>query len=81
MAASQWKLIWWKFRKHKLAMYSAVVVIAIYTVALVMEFFGLPAGSVRCELHLRAAAGVASGGFFQRQPQGGAVCHRIQGCD
>ena len=39
MVASQWKLIWWKFRKHKLAMYSAVVVIAIYTVALVMEFF------------------------------------------
>ena len=39
MVASQWKLIWWKFRKHKLAMYSAVVVIAIYTVALFMEFF------------------------------------------
>jgi peptide/nickel transport system permease protein len=39
MVASQWKLIWWKFRKHKLAMYSAVVVIAIYTVALFAEFF------------------------------------------
>ena len=39
MVASQWKLIWWKFRKHKLAMYSAAVVIAIYTVALFMEFF------------------------------------------
>src|SRR5512137_2450984 len=39
MVASQWKLIWWKFRKHKLAMYSAVVVVAIYTVALFAEFF------------------------------------------
>jgi peptide/nickel transport system permease protein len=39
MVASQWKLIWWKFRKHKLAMWSAAVVIAIYTVALFMEFF------------------------------------------
>jgi peptide/nickel transport system permease protein len=39
MVASQWKLIWWKFRKHKLAMYSAVVVIAIYIVALFMEVF------------------------------------------
>jgi peptide/nickel transport system permease protein len=39
MVASQWKLIWWKFRKHKLAMGAGVVVIAIYTVALFMEFF------------------------------------------
>ncbi|OQA46967.1 MAG: Oligopeptide transport system permease protein OppC [Chloroflexi bacterium ADurb.Bin325] len=39
MVASQWKLIWWKFRKHKLAMFSAVVVIAIYVVAAFAEFF------------------------------------------
>lgn len=36
--APQWQLIWWKFRKHKLAVISAVVVILIYLVAIFTEF-------------------------------------------
>jgi peptide/nickel transport system permease protein len=36
--ASQWKLMWWRFRKHKLALISGVVVIFIYMVALFAEF-------------------------------------------
>lgn len=36
--APQWKLVWWKFRKHKLALVSGVVVILIYLVALFVEF-------------------------------------------
>lgn len=36
--APQWKLVWWKFRKHKLALFSGVVVILIYLVALFTEF-------------------------------------------
>ena len=36
--ASQWRLIWWRFRKHKLALASGVVVIAIYLVAASAEF-------------------------------------------
>ena len=36
--APQWKLVWWKFRKHKLALASVVVVILIYLVALFVEF-------------------------------------------
>jgi peptide/nickel transport system permease protein len=32
--ASQWKLTWWKFRKHKLALVSAVIIIFLYLVAL-----------------------------------------------
>ncbi len=36
--APQWKLVWWKFRKHKLALVSGVVVIVIYLVALLVEF-------------------------------------------
>jgi len=36
--APQWKLIWWKFRKHKLALVSAFIVIAIYLVAIFVEF-------------------------------------------
>jgi len=37
--ASQWTLIWWKFKKHKLAMISGVFLIAIYLVAAFAEFF------------------------------------------
>lgn len=36
--ASQWQLTWWKFRKHKLALISAYVVLAIYLVAIFAEF-------------------------------------------
>src|SRR5512136_2723089 len=36
--APQWKLVWWKFRKHKLALVSGVVVILTYLVALFVEF-------------------------------------------
>jgi len=39
MVASQWKLIWWKFRKHKLAMFAGLVVLAIYFIAATAEFF------------------------------------------
>jgi len=36
--APQWKLVWWKFRKHKLALASGIIVILIYLVALFVEF-------------------------------------------
>ena len=36
--ASQWQLIWWRFRKHKLALVSSVVVILIYFVAIFAGF-------------------------------------------
>jgi peptide/nickel transport system permease protein len=38
--ASQWQLMWWKFRKHKLAMICAIVVLFFYLVALLVEFVG-----------------------------------------
>jgi peptide/nickel transport system permease protein len=37
--ASQWQLMWWKFRKHRLAMVSLVIVILLYTVAVFAGFF------------------------------------------
>lgn len=37
LVASQWQLIWWKFRKHKLALASAVVIGLIYFAALFVE--------------------------------------------
>jgi len=39
VAASQWQLIWRKFRRHKLAMGSGVLVLVIYFVAVFVEFF------------------------------------------
>jgi peptide/nickel transport system permease protein len=36
--ASQWKLMWWRFRKHRLALVSVVVIAIIYTIGLFCEF-------------------------------------------
>jgi len=35
--APQWKLVWWKFRKHKVALVSGVIVILIYLVAILVD--------------------------------------------
>jgi peptide/nickel transport system permease protein len=37
--ASQWKLMWWKFKRHKLAMVGGVVVLIYYIVAIFADFF------------------------------------------
>ncbi|NDB69102.1 MAG: ABC transporter permease, partial [Methylocystaceae bacterium] len=37
--ASNWTLIWWRFRKHHLAMASAAILIALYAVVLCPDFF------------------------------------------
>lgn len=37
--ASQWRLIWWRFRRHKLGMVSAAILIIFYVVALFAGFF------------------------------------------
>jgi peptide/nickel transport system permease protein len=37
--AGQWQLMWWRFRKHKLALVSAVVTLLLYLVALFAEPF------------------------------------------
>jgi peptide/nickel transport system permease protein len=37
--APNWKLIWWRFRKHKLAVFSSFVVILIALVAIIPGFF------------------------------------------
>ncbi len=36
--ASQWRLMWWRFRKHKLALVSGIVVLLVYLVAAFVEF-------------------------------------------
>jgi peptide/nickel transport system permease protein len=37
--ASNWRLVWWRFRKHRLAVASAVVLIGLYVVVLCPDFF------------------------------------------
>jgi len=37
--ASQWKLMWWKFKRHKVAMAGGVIVFLYYFVAIFAEFF------------------------------------------
>lgn len=37
--ATQWQLTWWRFRKHRLAMIAAVIVIFFYAIVLFAEFF------------------------------------------
>ena len=36
--ASQWQLMWWKFRKHKLAMVSLSLIVVMYLVVIFCEF-------------------------------------------
>jgi len=36
--ASQWKLMWWRFRKHKAAVISTVIVLLLYGIGLFCEF-------------------------------------------
>jgi peptide/nickel transport system permease protein len=43
--ASQWKLIWWKFRRHKLSMIALPVLLLLYFMAIFCEFLA-PYGSL-----------------------------------
>ena len=36
--APQWKLVWWKFRKHRVALVSSIIVLFIYLIALLADF-------------------------------------------
>src|SRR5207244_4097245 len=37
--ASNWQLVWWRFRKHRLALASALVLLLLYVVVLCPDFF------------------------------------------
>ena len=41
LVATQWQLMWWKFRRHKLAVASGVVIILLYGMALFCEFLSI----------------------------------------
>lgn len=37
--ATQWQLMWWRFRKHRLAMISAIIILLFYVVVIFADFF------------------------------------------
>ena len=39
MVATQWQLMWWRFRKHRMAVVAAIVLILFYTIVLFADFF------------------------------------------
>ncbi len=39
--ASQWQLVWWAFRRHRLAMIGLVMTVAFYIVAIIPGFFAI----------------------------------------
>ena len=49
MYATQWQLIWWKFRKHKLALVSAVLLVLLYLSAIFADFVGTYSAQRRFE--------------------------------
>ena len=36
--ASQWKLMWWKFKRHRLALISAIILVILYAMIVIAEF-------------------------------------------
>jgi peptide/nickel transport system permease protein len=36
--ASQWQIMWWKFRRHRIAVIAGVILLAFYASTLVSEF-------------------------------------------
>jgi peptide/nickel transport system permease protein len=52
--ASQWELIWWRFRRHRLAMVSLVLLIIMYILAIFPDFFSPYTPSMRFERYQQA---------------------------
>jgi peptide/nickel transport system permease protein len=41
LVASQWKLMWWRFKKHRIALVSVIVILVFYLVAVFAEFLAI----------------------------------------
>jgi peptide/nickel transport system permease protein len=73
--ATQWQLMWWKFRKHKMAMAGGAIIIIFYLIAVLCEFVAPYAPeqpfikykfAPPTRLHLRAADGSWHAPFVYR---------------
>ncbi len=52
--ATQWELIWWRFRRHKLAMISGTLLITLYILAIFADFFSPYSPHVRFDGYQQA---------------------------
>jgi peptide/nickel transport system permease protein len=52
--ASQWQMMWWKFRRHKVALWSGIFLLSIYFIALVVEVVAPYSPQTRSPRHIFA---------------------------
>ncbi len=52
--ASQWRIMWWKFRRHRIAVYCAVILVLLYASALVSEVLAPYGLNTRDSQHIYA---------------------------
>ncbi|MGQ9632431.1 MAG: ABC transporter permease [bacterium] len=67
--ASQWKLMWWKFKKHRLAVVSSAILILAYLIAIFCEFlapYSLEYRDVKYGYAPPQVVRIFDGGRFQR---------------
>jgi peptide/nickel transport system permease protein len=75
--AGQWRLVWWRFRKHKLALVSAFIVLFIYLVAIFAEFLApYSTGTYRAE-YKNAPPQILR--FFSSGPEGFSIGLHVDG--
>lgn len=79
--ASQWQLMWWKFRKHRLAIPSGIILILLYLTAIFAEFLAPWVSTTTNKLYVAAPPQVphlfhegrfglyVSGYTFERDPE------------
>ena len=75
--ASQWQLIWWKFRKHKLAMFSLGVTVFIYLIAIFAEFLAPTLADSYSARYTYAPPQTVK--FFGRDAEGGFLPAYVNG--
>ena len=82
--APNWKLVWWRFRKNKLAVVSAVVLIVFYAVVFVPDFFATLAtarNQRQASLHPAAADRLLSRRLFHVRARGGRQAEQGDAAD
>lgn len=72
--ASQWQLIWWKLKKHKLAYISLIFLVITYLSLLISEFLNPYNPNQRHIDHLDMPP--PAGAYYPRRPAYAALCLR-----
>jgi peptide/nickel transport system permease protein len=78
--ASQWQLMWWKFRRHKLALIGGAILIVFYTIAVFAEFVG-PYDPEAFFIRYKLAPPTSIHIFHEGQLRAPFVYHRVRDRD